>query len=113
MNNREIDALVAEHVMGLWLVDGGYVKGYFEIEGIKTPHKIVEIPSFSTDIAAAWGVVERMAQEGWLMSIFHCGSFGYRVVALTTTPESNDTFATTDEAPLAICLAALKAKGVN
>jgi hypothetical protein len=61
--SRELDAWIAEHVMGwsdFWEGEG-YVMGYppneqaMGIDGERAP-----VPPYSTDIAAAWQVVERM-----------------------------------------------------
>jgi hypothetical protein len=106
---RELDALVAERVMG---------------HGIPHPHQPPdglphERPHYSTDIASAWEVVAQMGRNGWPL---------YEVGALVTLGEASQhdsraAFAQTwppswiragaNSAPLAICRAALKAVGVS
>lgn len=89
MNLREIDALVAEHVMGL-----KEVRGY------------TSIPCYSTDISAAWDVVEKLGcyVEYWP---------GYGASMKSSGRDSPDFLGKAKTAPLAICLAALKLKGID
>lgn len=107
---RELDALVAEKVMNFAL-------GMMSEQDVE-PSIIVDqavasfdvIPYYSTDISAAWEVVEKLA--------------GRFVPSLTLGPtnewqavfqESTDViyYEHSNSAPHAICLAALKAVGVN
>jgi len=99
MNERELDYSVYTKVMGL--VDWETDKTYWEKDAI---------PHYSTDIAAAWQVVEKFQSSGeyeivmrflttWIVSIFGLGG------NLTDVQVQGDT------APLAICLAALRAVG--
>ena len=64
------------------------------------------LPCYSTDIAAAWGVVEKLIEDGyghfvlyWNLGIWYCGvrDVGWHEVAFT--------------APLAVCYSALKVVG--
>lgn len=99
---RELDALVAEKVMG-WNCE------LRECHTRKVLHsEYGGPPHYSTDIADAWLVVEKIDQQvtvtkcadGWLVTIddYFCHG-GVEIMAGT--------------APLAICLAALKAVGVD
>lgn len=105
---RELDALVAEKVMGypgdgnVWYVTGDYAN----------PDSI---PEYSTDIAAAWEVVEKMKHSSWSFSIrssddceaeFSLNDGKFLQNADTVGMGRGDT------APYAICLAALKAVGI-
>jgi hypothetical protein len=109
MTNREIDALVAENVMG-WILIPREKLGWGIPPG--RPHlvdEVKEIPHYSTDIAAAWEVVEKMTENpephfelskdraGWHAGFDPDRPFK-RVTAKATT------------APLAICLARLDTK---
>jgi hypothetical protein len=115
MDNREIDALVAEKVMGelrpseksgdhpyddLDISPGGY---WFRL-----PNLFWSPRPFSEDIALAWKVVEKMKL-----------TVGYSVgTAMWCCSDSLDINAaefleSSKSAPLAICLAALKAKGIE
>lgn len=102
---RELDALVAEQVMGLRYVQG--------------PHPT--IPRYSTDIAAAWHVVDKM---GWSYCYFELGhqpfdafSDGeggdYPVSSYWYCSAEQEYRAEGASPPHAICLAALKAVGVD
>lgn len=109
---RELDALVAEQVMG-WRRCSDDGSGYWEG---RSPTNILslileEVPHYSTDIAAAWQVIGRMRdlcwashstdltldseQPWWAWHFLHG-------VSQKTVRECADT------APLAICRAALK-----
>ena len=80
---REMDAMIAERVMG-WI-----------------KRRQTDIPHYSTDIAAAFAVVEEM----------DCGFIQWDVgiFEVELTKECITGFATADTLPLAICRAALKA----
>jgi hypothetical protein len=111
MNLREIDWFVAEKVMNwhVWENEDGdlmVTKGY----GCYS-----HCPSFSTNIADAWQVVEKLKELG-----FHVGiktppkakSTSYWVCVEDFYAEKTFTsYGLT--APLAICLAALKAVGIE
>lgn len=57
--DRELDALVAEHVMGYEMWEGiAFYPKYYVPEYDRTYTR--DVPFYSTDIAAAWEVVERM-----------------------------------------------------
>lgn len=101
---RALDALVAEKVMGepvTWLPTAlshrdPHQSG--EVFGAKGWHRV---PSYSTDIADAWLVVEKMRERGFVISATPnqqswCATFGADSVWGET-------------APLAICRAALAA----
>lgn len=82
---RELDALVAEKVMGI---------GKLEFDAYYGPQH-----RYSTDIAAAWEVVEKLAKPlkvVWTGKVWVCEVFG--------EPCSQEA----GTAPLAICRAALK-----
>lgn len=95
---RELDALVAKHVMGyregeVWQVTGDYAT-------------VVDIPKYSEDIAAAWTIIDQIpnhhslilfrSHEGWTLNLNggHSSPYG-------------------ETAQHAICLAALKVVGVE
>lgn len=111
MDLRKIDALVAEKVMG-WRPPSEDVadlwersKVWYSPETASAEH----LPDYSSDIADAWEVVEKLESE----------DPGYFNLSVTTPPGWYVTFvdpdscAYADTAPLAICLAALKAKGIS
>lgn len=117
MNLRKLDALVAEKVMG-WKDISGPDHG---IDMWQTPegHRGIrgkDIPSYSTDIAAAWEVAEKLSQlcfglwrvgDEWECELD--SNDGRFLVA----GDSVHVFGSGISAPLAICLAALKAVGVS
>lgn len=105
---RELDALVAEKVMG-WV----WIK---EINSPRAPELLPPnghspvmaddpIPRFSTDIAAAWSVIEKLS-----------GPDEYATYQITNAGAAGDVFvcvgkgeAFAETLPLAICLAAIHA----
>lgn len=105
---RRLDILVAKQVMG-WKLGRRYGNGgqewasYREMSGV--PMTVEHTPQFSTDIGAAWRVVETLTDDRgsdvmWRAEFFK-KRFGF---------ESDNQFVEfADTAPLAICLAALKA----
>jgi len=127
---RELDALVAEKVMGWhdpqdpewngWKDCGLLIWQDSMIRPRDKPpvnskagwmaYGVVDrVPAFSTDIAAAWEVVEKLHQRfptihlslGAPNQRWYCSFFG--------TVDDKGSALEADTAPLAICLAALKA----
>lgn len=90
---RDLDALVAEKVMGFW---DTHAAQYGE----------VELPQYSTDMAAAWSVVEKL-QASRLINV------GTVTALVTARNAIGNTRVYAENEPLnfphAICLAALKA----
>jgi hypothetical protein len=109
---RRIDALVAEHVMGhdFVYIDLNVTPRIAVDDGTDEGHE--EMPYYSSDIAAAWEVVERLKMyepeiswndehQGWSVSLWKFSAIRSQCGVSAET------------APLTICLAALKAKGVD
>lgn len=61
-------------------------------------------PYYSTEIAAAWKVLEKVQEIGSLQNF---GGFGWRCEIHTASPGGRDCAGEADTAPLAICRAAL------
>lgn len=109
---RELDVLVAEKVMGLAdaRVEGtlGAVYDFTGAQGMPRKH----VPCYSTEIAAAWEVVEKLAMKGRKVEVVaYQSKIGSDIQA-----NFRVTIGTIEEygpAPHAICLAALKAVGVE
>jgi hypothetical protein len=110
---RELDALVAEKVMKLHLAEWADEGDWWVTSDPHNPAGNYEdqatfwtqLPCYSTDIGAAWGVVESPACEG---------GHKFQLVqehGVWTAVISGIAEADADTAPLAICLAALKAVG--
>ncbi len=107
---REIDSLVAEKIMDD-PVDRQIVDQHgFEIILCRSRQVL---PRYSTDIAAAWTVVEKLRSMGFGVVIDNLPSTSGKSVGWTVAVigiSTQDTFAgTADTAPLAIVRAALKA----
>jgi len=117
---RELDALVAERVMG-WL-DVGKQRDSVHTEFVNfgvDPATVEErrakkyaarqvVPHYSSDIAAAFQVVEKMAEKGDLIFLQTHRGDAERYAATFVEPFT----AYAPTAPLAICRAALKAVSV-
>lgn len=117
---REMDALVAEKVMG-WTTRFAKLCDYEPLRvwsnGAVTYYDD-DLPRFSTYIAAAWMVVEKFKADGAMFSLdFGNGKNGFscyiRMNEKDKSGHSNEAFATADTAPLAICRAALKVMEVH
>lgn len=120
MTPRERDALVAEMVMG-W---GAVVMGATSVAGGVEPGShypgAVPVPPYTTDIAAAWRVVEHMANDGFDFEVSgdpYDGDesrFAYFYKGDSNAPWKSGTVeakAWASAAPEAICRAALRAMG--
>lgn len=123
MGGRELDAMIAEKVFGWSAFDRSPWRGEFAFADITLvrpgrpqPRSIADVfanvqapPKYSTDIASAFSVVEKMRERGLTV---HMDTLGFmpgpwRVWLLT---EECDRVADGEgELPLAICLAALDA----
>jgi len=90
-----LDALIAEKVMGLDISGADFFLN--ESGGISH-----DIKPYSSDISAAWEVVEKLASLNHSISIVY-GPIGAQVQIYNDFEPFN-----TDTAPHAICLAALK-----
>ena len=130
MTDRELDALVAEKVFGKIIFTYEEMRDEAEKIWAKQPHCYQFLRGFnawkddngttrceqrfgrfSTEISAAWLVVEKMRQLGWYFEI-DCGN-------ASCTPHARFSVygkgrgEASDLAPRAICLAALKALGIE
>ncbi|TCJ98221.1 UNVERIFIED_ORG: hypothetical protein BDK47_1187 [Anoxybacillus amylolyticus] len=108
MDSRAIDRLVAEKVMG-W-VQGEYAKDkwyYKKNEQIQGMAKFINDWNPSTNIADAWQVVEKfeIVEINRIMDGYSC--------EITLFDPFRIRRGEAKTAPLAICLAALKAVGVD
>jgi len=125
---RELDALVAEKVMGIevdlvvapFIYYSPYRDRYDEWAAGNEPYidkdgDIHLIPRYSTDIAAAWLVVEKMRETRWIevhSTIDGEWAAFYTPIGTTDMNQAIHEYAKASTAPLAICLAALKAVGI-
>ena len=117
---RELDALIAEKVMGLTRHDESYVA-----EGVGKVLRFVWrdgcgtcvysgdmfLPHYSTNIADAWTVVEKLVSTPGPNGDHHSVQVDYSGDAVVVIDENEDwqVSAIASTAPHAICLAALRA----
>ena len=102
---REMDALVAEKVMGY--EDMGIGIGLRFQKPSKDGVKVLyELPGYSTRIVAAWEVVEKLRERSIALTITTMGPRD-QVHVFTTHNGERMTKVWDDTAPLAICRAAL------
>jgi hypothetical protein len=119
MTNREIDALIANKIFALVVRDrltGEERPLTFDDLIMSGDHlRIVTLPHYSTDIAAAWLVVEQMikASTNGDFHLEHLGPKDEGDWTCGTCRDDPSTWATADTAPLAICKAALKSVGID
>jgi Phage ABA sandwich domain len=118
MNLREIDRLVATKVMG-WKIleikhtDSGVIGGFYD-DG----EKLIGVGEWSptSDIRVAWQVVEKLRDRYVYMNLTN-NDDSYCCELMEQDLENSSRYFTyyadAETAPLAICLAALKAVGVN
>lgn len=100
---QELDALIAEKVMGLKV----NYEFYTCSDLCDNYDEMGYIPAYSTDIASAWEVVEKLLK-------LHSVEFSYVHFNSEWNVDIDDKiYVAADTAPHAICLAALKAVGVG
>lgn len=104
---RELDALVAEKVMGMDVDKARHARFRFE-NGIKL---YLPVPAYSTDTAAAMNVLGRMRADGWFFSLNDRNGEESKPFWAEFASENFERGGQAWEAtlPHAICLAALKA----
>lgn len=115
--SRALDILIAEKIMGLTTLP--YTEGVKQVGDYSGPVVMVDnrwkpLHYYSTNISAAWEVVEKMTTKDSSMSIESnpngtFAAFVHDVLTDKTIGYCN----VANTAPHAICLAALKAKGVE
>jgi hypothetical protein len=127
---RELDALIAEKVMGWTDIEEdesdpntrySWNEAFIGLDPT-APGCFRSIPCYSTDMAAAWEVLEKMQAQGyrWCLLIRDELKSDTRILPYAEflhygkyAPGKVDTcvFAEDESMPLAICLAALRAVG--
>lgn len=123
---HELDALVAEHVMGAtwerhanahrdWLAfDHADSAKWRAVFATRDDDGNVEVwsacPDYSTDVSVAWQVVEKLHEWGLIVTISKGpDNFTWDVRGWNDRTNDSRYIAHGETAPLAICLAALKA----
>ena len=104
MDNREIDSLVHKHVMGKDLLRPSTF-----VSPDPTGFVPNKIPHYSTDIAAAWEVVEKR-ELNTAITVDNLGTGSVRCDVYVNGELMASVYH--DTAPMAICRAVLEAKGV-
>lgn len=109
---RELDALVAEKVMG-YTLDYEFAEqmGAPAVPALRDQYdEWGVLPAYSTDIAAAWNIVEAFARRGFRFHVHaNPGHYSARVI----TEANPHDWHHAPNASMAICLAALRAVGVD
>lgn len=100
---RELDEAVAKMLLNLRLLSDVVTPTEDPSDYIANHRKIVNVRPYSTDIAAAWEVVDKLKSRAELIQIIFYPLDGTWQCSLRNVVENAKT------APHAICLAALKA----
>lgn len=111
--SREIDALIAEHVMGWAYRELHDVWIPQEIEGEILDNILADEWRPSEDIGDAWEVIEALKYLWFQVGRENCLGERYDVHCYNHPDMTDKVSAFADTAPMAICLAALKAKGIS
>jgi hypothetical protein len=106
MTDRELDAMVAEKVMGWWEMRPSK-ELWAGVMGVTT-----KLPPFSTDLTVAWQVVRKMASCGHSLEL-HVGPTLRAGAAFHGGRRGTNAVYWYASAPKAICRAALRACGVE
>ena len=123
MDNRELDAMMAERVMGqpLGMHDMGPEPPYYYLVTTNEHDMHLPVPAYSDDISAAWQVVMKMIADGWEFDLQYTNvnetegeplEYQWWCSFIYYTDDENDhryESAQGTTAPEAICLVALKA----
>lgn len=120
MTPRELDALVAEKVFGLVVYKDEKGHHWFDKPGITrhvsppkpVVHKVA-VERYSTEISAAWLVVEEMRKRGYRFKLIETDPGDQYGVSWWIPREAFGVVEYAQTAPEAICIAALKALGVE
>ena len=116
MTNRELDALVAENIFGCKLSFDSNANRYHCLCAVGVhPNKgktSYYIPHYSSDISAAWEVFTLVSKEiGCLTKL---STFpGTWEDEYTWSCDFTTAVGLADTAPMAICIAALRSKGID
>ena len=105
---REIDAQVAEKVLGWELTDPGFYRAATPSARFPNGTGNRPIPPYSTDIAAAFDVVEAMRGRGWFLELEN-GQDGLFIAEFLRWHGHCSPVSGESAAPAAICEAALAA----
>ncbi len=111
---RKLDALIAEKVMGGIRHEVESVLSVDVSAASLTLGKGIEYPRYSTDIAAAWEVIEKILADDWAVEIhgsefFVKGKGGFDVRFACKAGARGRFDASADTFTHAVCLAALMA----
>lgn len=112
---RELDALIAEKVMGLPVARHQFDCGQMEYVRTDKTFPNFLVPAYSTSIVDAWAVVERLRDDQSSVFSMTYGSTVSAAFLLGTYEQANVRrgHAEATTATHAICLAALAAVGVD
>lgn len=113
---KELDALIAEKVMDNHIMRQTVINGElsYRVYSFVGEDGLYEIPSYSTDIAAAWEVVEKMLSLGFFYTVHGQEKEQYAsFLEEGPTKRFPKPSMTKDSVAHAICLAAIKAKGIT
>ena len=107
-SSRKIDALVAEHVMGLEMAGPDCPESFLQSYGSKC-RGALPVPYYSTDVAVAWEIVEKLRHDyGDLqIDLDRSGANSIEIYEPEIVVNNFHSF------PRMVCEAALKAKGVS
>lgn len=110
---RELDALIAEKVLGWSWDEKTAISPSGSRNAVKAGDPFWWLPEYSIDIAAAWEVVEKMKQLDFNFTLQN-DSFISGWEAAFSKANSHTVWFREESAPHAICLAALQAlRGSN
>jgi hypothetical protein len=123
---RELDALVAEKILGCKVgrharlrTDAGEPDYICECDGYPHQHPWIDdtryLPDYSSDMSAAWEIIEKLKERFDGQFSFSGGEWTFLLGTLDAGGDLQNgaVYASSASAPHAICLAALKALGID
>jgi hypothetical protein len=107
---RGLDALIADKVLGLdvYRLTNGY---FFRTTEKGYTLNLAPLKYYSTKIADAWEVVEKMEELGYMMWLEQEGI--YQCMFFKGLDYQEKDYSVASSAPLTICLSALKTKEID
>jgi len=103
MTNEQIDALIAEKVMGLDVVDGGQCIDTHDYGSSGNDGPLRPTPQYSTDPAASKQVREKLAERFACVQVEIWTQDGKRIHLARVFPETFYAAADTEEMAVALC----------
>jgi hypothetical protein len=110
--SRKIDAAIAEHIFGHTVHGKKEGKPFRSIIG-GGGGWTERVPEYSTSIAEAWSVLNKLTDEGYSCTIYQNPTASMNGCVFIKGSENHSHLHPTVSVPMSIALAALRSKGIE